>query len=160
MSLMQLKEEQMVMDRLEGSEIKRLLNFKGSSRLEVKDSLTEKVLEQKNIVLSGGLKFCFIESKKYSGEGGEWADYKILYSIPKYKQTLEYLQVVLSEISNMLKDSSLLFGEDPEISYISLEEFDCSRPRYYYVLLGVRKDIGEEEKENEITNLFKEYYYE
>jgi ribonuclease D len=35
------------MDRLEGSEIGRLLRFKGSSRLEVKDDLTEKILGQK-----------------------------------------------------------------------------------------------------------------
>ena len=152
----------MVMDRLEGSEIGRLLKFKGSSRLEVKDDLTEKILEQKNIVLLGGLKFRFIESKKMSGPGGEWAEYKVLYSIPKgEQQSLGYLITVLEGIVKMLKDEDgedLLFGDTlVNTSYLELEEFDSSRPSYYYILLGLRKDIGDEIQDDEINEIFKNY---
>ena len=145
------------MDRLEGSEIGRLLRFKGSSRLEIKDSLTEKILESKNTVFSGGLKFRFIESKKFSGPGGEWAEYKVLYSILKYRQDLEYLSTVLEEISKLLRDyPDLIFGTpQPPIDYLELEEFDSSRPGYYYVLLSMRKDIGQEIQESEIQKIFK-----
>lgn len=151
----------MAMDRLEGSEIGRLLRFKGSSRLEVKDDLTEKILEQKTIVLLGGLKFRFIESKKMSGPGGEWAEYKVLYSIPKGEQSLEYLLTILISIVKMLRDENSkdsLFGDTLSgTSYLELEEFDSSRPCYYYILLSLRKDIGEEIQENEINKIFKEY---
>lgn len=150
------------MGQLEGSEIGRLLRFKGSSRLEVKDDLTEKILGQKNIVFLGGLKFRFIESKKLSGPGGEWAEYKVLYSIPKYKQSIEYILVVLNSIVKMLKNEECkdrLFGSTlDKISYLELEEFDSSRSGYYYILLDIRKDIGEEIQENEINKIFKEYY--
>lgn len=146
------------MDRLEGSEIGRLLRFKGSSRLEVKDDLTEKILEQKTIVLLGGLKFRFIESKKFTGPGGEWAEYKVLYSIPKGKQSLEYILVVLGSIVKMLRNKNTLFGNTLDnLSYLELEEFDSSRPGYYYILLGLRKDIGDEIQENEINEIFKNY---
>ena len=145
------------MDQVEGSEIRRLLNFKGSSRLEVKDDLTEKILSNKGIFFAGCIRFCFIESKKYSGDGGEWVDYKILYSILKCKDSAEYFQYVL-------KNASVFLGSLSSISkdccYISIEEFDCSYPKYYYVLLGIRRDIGEEKEENEINKLFKENYYE
>ena len=151
----------MVMDRLEGSEIGRLLRFKGSSRLEVKDDLTEKILEQKTIVLLGGLKFRFIESKKMSGPGGEWAEYKVLYSIPKGEQSLKYLLTILGSIVKMLRDEvgkDILFGDTLDnLSYLELEEFDSSRSGYYYILLGLRKDIGEEIQENEINKIFKNY---
>lgn len=151
----------MVMDRLEGSEIGRLLRFKGSSRLEVKDDLTEKILEQKTIVLLGGLKFRFIESKKFTGPGGEWAEYKVLYSIPKGEQSLKYLLTILGSIVKMLRDEEgkeLLFGDTlVNTSYLELEEFDSSRPGYYYILLGLRKDIGDEIQENEINEIFKNY---
>ncbi len=152
MSLMQQKEEQMVMDLLVGSEIGRLLNFKGSSRLEVKDNLTERILEKKGILLPGGIKFCFIESKKYTGEYGDWAEYKILYSILKCKDNIEYLQYVLGNAAHIIGSLGSM-----DMDYVSIEEFDCSRPKYYYILLGIRRDIGEEKEENEITKLFKEY---
>lgn len=143
------------MDRQEGSEIRRLLRFKGSSRLEVKDDLTEKILEHKNIVFPGGLKFRFVESRKLSGPGGEWVEYKVLYSIIKYRQTLEYMQVVLDSIQKLLKTN--LFGDLSEVSYLELSEFDSSQSEYYYVLLEMRKDLGEELKENETKELFNEY---
>lgn len=144
----------MVMDRLEGSEIRRLLNFKGNSRLEVKDDLTEEILEQRNQVLPGGIKFCFVESKRYIGEGGEWVEYKVLYSILKYKDNLEYLHHVLSVSSLLIK--TLYIDKNIDVDYVRLEEFDCSRPNQYYILLCIRRDINEK-KENEIKEIFKEY---
>ena len=142
----------MVMGQQVGSEIRRLLNFKGSSRLEIKDDLTEKILSDKGILLPGGIKFCFIESKKYTGEGGEWVEYKTLYSILKCSNDIEYLQYILANSSNII--GSL---EKFEPDYVNIEEFDCSYPDYYYVLLYIRKDIGEEKEENEINKLFKSY---
>ena len=141
------------MDRLEGSEIRRLLNFKGNSRLEVKDDLTEEILEQKELVFPGGIRFCFVESKRYVGEGGEWVEYKVLYSILKYEESAKYLQYVLQQASNIVE----VYLADLDVDYIRLEEFDCSRPDQYYILLCMRRDINEEIKENEIIEIFKEY---
>jgi hypothetical protein len=143
------------MDRLEGSEIRRLLNFKGSSRLEVKDDLTERILSSKGFSFSGNIRFRFIESKKYIGEGGDWAEYKVLFSILKCRDTIEYLQYILTESSKLI--GSLLDGI--EIDYIRLEEFDCSRADYYYILLDIRRD-GKEIEENEINKIFKDLLYE
>jgi hypothetical protein len=140
-----------VMDRLEGSEIGRLLRFKGSSRLEVKDDLTERVLKDKGVLLPGGIKFCFIESKRNVEECGEWVDYKILYSILKCSNDVSYLQYVLGNASHIIG----AFNEF-NLDYISLDEFDCSRSGYYYALLYIRRDILEKE-ENEINKFFKEY---
>lgn len=154
---MKLIEGLVVMGRLGESDICRLLKMKGTSRLEVKDDFTEKVLEQKDKLLLGGLKFRFIESKKFSGLGGEWVEYKILYSIPKYDQTLEFLHTVLYSIYKTLDNTVF---SDSNIDYLEISEFDSSYARYYYFLLDVRRDIGEEIQENEIENLFKEYYYD
>ncbi len=141
------------MDQLGGSEIRRLLNFRGNSRLEVKDDLTESILEQKNQVFPGGAKFCFVESKKYVGEGGEWAEYKVLYSILKYRNDIEYLHYVLSIASLLVK--ILYIDTDLAMDYVSLEEFDCSRANQYYILLCIRRNINEEIQENEIQEIFK-----
>ena len=151
----------MVMDRLEGSEIGRILKFKGSSRLEVKDDLTEHILAQKAMIFLGGLKFRFIESKKFSGPGGEWAEYKVLYSIPKCEQSMKFIKVVLENIVKLIDDEERkgFFGDFiDKLSYVELEEFDSSHSGYYYFLLNMRKDIGEEIEENEINKLFKELY--
>ena len=142
----------MVMVQVEDSEIRRLLNFKGSSRLEVKDDLTEKILETKGVLLPGGIKFCFIESKKYTGEGGNWVEYKLLYSILKCSNNVDYLQYVLGNASNIIGELSKF-----KLDYIDLEEFDCSRANYYYILLYIRRDIGKEIEQSEIIKIFKEY---
>lgn len=145
-------EEQVAMDRVEGSEIRRLLNFKGNSRLEVKDDLTERILEGKGILLPGGIKFCFIESKKYIGEFGDWVEYKVLYSILKCSNSIAHLQYVLGNASHII---GALEKFKPD--YIDIEEFDCSRADYYYILLYIRKNIDEEIEQNEVQEIFKEY---
>lgn len=149
---MRLIEEQAVMDRVEGSEIRRLLNFKGNSRLEVKDDLTERILEGKGILLPGGIKFCFIESKKYIGEHGDWVEYKVLYSILKCNNSIAHIQYVLENASKIIGTL-----EKFKLDYIDLEEFDCSRAGYYYILLYIRRNIGEEIKQSEVQEIFKEY---
>ena len=137
------------METREDSNINRLLKLKGISRLEVKDNLTSLILSQKEEVYPG-IRLGFVESKNRDEDGGTWAEYRVLYEVVKYENTTDYLKFVLSEFSKIIDKFSGLSD------YISIEEVDCSRSGYYYILVFMLKNIGEEKEESEVIKMFKE----
>lgn len=131
------------------SNINRLLKLKGVSRLEIKDNLTSLILSQKEEVYPG-IKLGFVESKNKDEGGGSWAEYRVLYEVVKYENTADYIKFILSELSKIIDKFSGLSD------YISIEEVDCSRSGYYYILVFMLRNIGEEKEESEINKMFKE----
>lgn len=131
------------------SNINRLLKLKGISRLEIKDNLTSLILSQKEEVYPG-IKLSFVESKNKDEGGGSWAEYRVLYEVVKYENTADYIKFILSELSKIIDKFSGLSD------YISIEEVDCSRSGYYYILVFMLRNIGEEKEESEINKMFKE----
>ena len=131
------------------SNINRLLKLKGISRLEIKDNLTSLILSQKEEVYPG-IKLGFVESKNKNEGGGSWAEYRVLYEVVKYENTADYIKFILSELSKIIDKFSGLSD------YISIEEVDCSRSGYYYILVFMLRNIGEEKEESEINKMFKE----
>ena len=89
---------------------------------------------------------CYEEAKR--------AEYRVLYEVVKYENTTDYLKFVLSEFSKIIDKFSGLSD------YISIEEVDCSRSGYYYILVFMLRNVGEEKEESEITKLFKDNIYD
>lgn len=118
--------------------IEKLLQLKGTSRLEVSDEIVEEIqaLEEK---LTPGCRLRFLLSKKYDpqeqeGEGG-WTEYKALFKIKKYQDSFEYLSFALENLSKILKNLRSRF-KDKDLD-IGIQEVYCEDPCSYYFLFYI-----------------------
>lgn len=133
--------------------INRLLKLKGISRLEIKDSITEKLLNKDTYKEILGLSLRFIESRKKSSDSGHtWNEYLALFDMLKIEDNAEYLSYVMKSLTKL----SELFL-DFDIDFINLEDINCDEANHYYILIYMRKDdLNDDYAEDEITKMFKE----
>lgn len=124
------------------SKIIQLLSLKGKTRLGIKSKISQKILEfDYNEV--PGISLKFLETKKRKGESGEWNEFNILLEIPKLKETSDYLGYVILELSKFIKR----LGLGLNIDSIGIQEVNCDRPDYYYVLIYILSDGKDSNKD-------------
>lgn len=130
-------------------EIQRLLRLRGDRRLEVENSVTEKLLSLTEEA-TPGLRLKFLESRKRDLEGGTWIEYFALYKMKKWVETVQYLEYIFGCLSKLMGEL-----HDLPIDSIGLQEVDCSEPESYYVLIYILSDgqsirkTGEQEDSEE-----------
>lgn len=110
-------------------EIRRLLRMRGNTRLAVEDEITDKILENKNII--------FLESVNKSGECGSWIEYNALYSFPKVEESPRCMSIFMERLSEFSKTLEEFNG----IS-MGIEEIDTDEAEFYYVLFYIIKDAN------------------
>lgn len=118
------------------NDIDKLLRMKGSKRLQVRDEVTEKILE----LPPGVIDLQFLESKRFSG----WNEYNALFRIKKIKESAPYFEVIFGSLSRLMKDLS-----DIENDGLGIQEVECGLPDYYYVLIYIIKNDGKESNEKQ-----------
>lgn len=129
-----------------GSKIRRLLGMKGHKRLEIENNITTKILEQDEYQ-TPGVRLKFLESKKKSGDCGEWIEYSVLLEVTKWSDNADYLSYVFKNLGKVIKNYNL-----PGIDSIGLDEVDCGEAEFIYILLYILSN-GKETKESSIYEL-------
>ena len=137
-------------------EIQRILRLRGDRRLEVENTVTEKILSLSE-ARTPGLRLKFLESRSRSLEGGAWTEYFVLYKMKKWEETARYMEYMFHSLS-------ILMGElhDLPIDSIGIQEVDCSEPESYYVLIYILSDgqsIRTKEREQEDSETTLGYNY-
>lgn len=111
--------------------IARLLSMKGDSRLEVTDSLVEKIQGQDYSGLPG-ISLRFLETRK---KNDDWTEYNVLYQVSKTgsgnAQYLTFIFTLMSILTRGFKGYN--------IDSIGIQEVECSLPGYYYFLIYIIK---------------------
>lgn len=126
--------------------IARLLKMKGIKRLEISNSLTDKILGYNYSEETPGIRLKFLETRKNDEECGEWVNYNVLIEADKYKDTPEYLKHVLSSVSKIVGTWE---DETKLIDVVGIQEIDSGESDYYYILLYILGDGRDKEKINE-----------
>lgn len=129
------------------SEIEKLLSLKGHSR-GFKDEIVEKILshDEQN---TPGCRVYFITSKK---ERNSWIEYKVLYKIKKYKDSIDYLSYVFDCMAKVVKEL-----RDLDINSIGIQEVYNNDPCSYYVLIYI---IKEENNDGRIRETEQNGYFD
>lgn len=149
----QYEEDQVMAVPEYNNNIKRLLGLKGNKRLEVENSLTQKILEYEYEDRTPGIKLRFLETKNKKREYGEWIYYNILFEAYKYKDNPEYLSHIFSSISKIIKT----WENYSNIDVIGIQEVDCEETDYYYILIYILSDGKDKEQiECDRNDIFRE----
>ena len=127
--------------------VRRLLGMKGSRRLEVSNSLTDKILGFPYSEQTPGLRLKFLETRKQDLEYGGWVNYNVLIEADKRNDTPEYLSYIFEKLSEIIKAWE---GEGEKIDVVGIQEVDNSEAEFYYVLLYILGD-GKDNKEKDET---------
>lgn len=130
----------------EFNSISRLLGMKGIKRLEVSNSLTDKILNFNYPEETPGIRLKFLETRKKDFEEGDWVNYNVLLEADKYKDTPEYLKHVLSSISKIVGTWETETGL---IDVVGLQEVDSGEAEFYYILLYILGDGKDKRTNNE-----------
>lgn len=130
------------------SKIEKYLLMKGNKRLQVKDDIVEFTYRAVDCIPR--LKLEFIETRKRAG----WNEYNMLYKFSKANDGFYELSDLFRNIQKLVSCFVNYFDRD----YIKtgIQEVDFDKDDYYF-LFYIIKEIGEEEKLNEIEEIFKEY---
>ena len=112
-----------------GSDIPRLLNMKGLTRLAVEDELTSAILNAKFSHYSG-LNLKFLDTKKYT----DWTEYNILLELRKSEETVLDFITRLNQLSRFLEEVI-----EFDVDSIGIQEIDCGSSDYYYILIYILK---------------------
>lgn len=132
------------MDTPDYNSVRRFLGMKGVKRLEIINSLTDKILNYNYAEETPGIRLKFLETRKKESEGGEWVNYNILLEADKYNDTPEYLKHILSSVSKIVGTWE---EETKLIDVVGLQEVDSSEAEFYYILLYILGD-GKDKEEN------------
>lgn len=111
------------------SNISRLLRMKGQKRLDVRDQVTQKVLDF-DYTKSPGLSLRFLEARNRQGEEGGWTEYNILYEIKKISETPGYLAYVFE----LLYRSVGTLLKDLPVESMGIQEVECGLSEYYVLI--------------------------
>lgn len=127
-----------------GSKIAELLRMKGRSRLAVKNSITQSLMNL-DPELIPGIRLKFLESTNCNEENGNWANIYALIEIDKFQETAEYISYAMEGLGKLIKTCSI----HTDIDSIGIQEMECGLPKYYYVLIyilsnGETKEIKED----------------
>lgn len=142
---MKLKEEKVVMGiQALNNSIDRFKLMKGRSRLEIKDDLTESLL---NLEFP---KVLFLESRKKETDYGIWKEYYILVDLKKIESP-EYFKYLFFQINKIF---SLLRKYNIDSS--GIQELECSN-NSYELLIYIIRDGKEKCNRTEYEEIFREY---
>jgi hypothetical protein len=127
-----------------GSKISDLLKMKGRSRLAIKNSITQSLMNLDPEQIPG-VRLKFLESRGFETEGGNWANIYALFEIDKFQESAEYISYALKGLGDLIKTCSV----HSDIDSIGIQEMECGLPKYYYVLVyilsnGEDKEIKED----------------
>ncbi len=134
------------------SKIEKYLLMKGTKRLQVEDDIVDLIYKAVNDI--DGIQLEFIETKSKD----KWNEYNILYKFPKSSNMFYELSYMLKNIQKLISCFVNYYSKEHIKTGLQEVEFndDC-----YYFLFYIIKEIGEEEKIDEIEEMFKNYeYYE
>lgn len=145
MNLLKQKEEKVVMDIPGFNSVRRLLGMKGIKRLEVNNTLTDKILNFNYSEETPGVRLKFLETRRNELEEGGWVNYNILFEVDKYKDTPEYLKHVFSSISKIIGTWE---SETGLIDVMGIQEVDSGKAGFYYVLIYMLGDGQDKKLEN------------
>lgn len=112
--------------------IEELLSVEISEDLEVKDEITELLLDPKSS--NAGCNISFVGSYNRHSETDSWVEYRVLYKVVKYRDTPEYLNIAL----DFVKDSMSKLNE-VKCESVGIQEVYCIDPFNYYILLYIIK---------------------
>jgi hypothetical protein len=118
--------------------------MRGKSRLEVRDDLTESLL---NLDFP---KVLFLESRLKETEYGVWKEYYVLFDLKKIESP-EYFKYLFFQINQVF---SLIRGYKVDSS--GIQELECSNNNYE-LLIYIIRDGKEKCNRTEFEEIFGEY---
>jgi hypothetical protein len=133
--------------RVYNNTIQRLKTMKGRSRLEVKNELTESLL---NLEFP---KVSFLESHLLDTPYGHWEEYYIFVRLHKVEapEYMKYLMFQIDKIITILTDNGILDS--------GIQEFECDDYTYNILIYAINNGEETEKcKETEYEELFGECY--
>lgn len=134
------------MDTPDYNSVRRLLGMKGLKRLEVSNSLTDKILGYNYSDQTPGIRLKFLETRSKDLDNGGWTNYNILFEADKYNDTPEYLSHIFSSISRIV---STWEDETGLIDVVGIQEVDTEEAEFYYILLYILGDGKDKESVEE-----------
>ena len=125
----------------QSSEIRRLLNMRGQSRLMVKSDLTFNIINSLKSLEVKPIRLKFMESqlKRSTEKNQDWVEIKVMLEILKLEENnpAYFCQILkdLYKTFSFLKDNN-------DIQEIGLQEMECGMPKYYYLLIYIHQNYG------------------
>ena len=126
--------------RVFSNSIERLLRMKGISRLEVKDDITEAILN--NPIPYPELRF--LESKVCSTDSGEWNEYYILleFGTDETPEHLKYMMLRFSQYMTFLYSLG--------VEKCGIQEMDCTRGSYNILIYVINNGKDKEKCDKDL----------